>query len=106
MDDKIYVGSGKEMVRDGKEPYYRVQVELTEIKAKAMEHVKKVQFRDGEHTLINLVLAPMKHENRKEYRTHSLKVDTWKPDPNYRKPEPVKEPDQTPPQDNPDDLPF
>lgn len=83
----IYVGNGLYVIRDGREPYFRVQVDLTKIKHEAMSHTRKVQFNDGEHVLINLILAPMKTENQNQYKSHSLKVDTWKPDPNYRKPE-------------------
>jgi hypothetical protein len=94
MSEHIYVGSGLRVERDGREPYYRVQVDLTKIKTDAMQHTRKIEFRDGEHIMVNLILSPMKPENCDKYKDHSLKVDTWKPDPNYRKPvaEPKPEP--------------
>jgi hypothetical protein len=95
MQNSIYVGSGKIVHREGKEDFMVVQLDLTELAAKKKdyeEHVKKIQFKDGEHRLLNLIVAPMKQENQKPWKTHSVKVDTYKRD----------EADQTPA----DDLPF
>ena len=95
MQNSIYVGSGKVVKRDGKEDFLVVQLDLTELAAKKgdyEEFVKKVKFKDGEHRLLNLIVAPMKLENQKPFKTHSVKVDTYKRD----------EADQRPM----DDLPF
>ena len=80
MNDPIYVGSGRIVKRDGKEDMIAVQIDLTELAAKKAlyePYVKTITFRDGPHRLLNLVVAPMKPENQKEYKTHSVKVDTW-----------------------------
>lgn len=95
MQNSIYVGSGKVVKREGKEDFLVVQLDLTELAAKKgdyEEFVKKVKFKDGEHRLLNLIVAPMKPENQKPFKTHSVKVDTYKRD----------EADQRPV----DDLPF
>ena len=95
MKESIYVGSGKIVKREGKEDMIVVQLDLTELAAKKPEYeefVKLVNFRDGEHRLLNLIVAPMKPENQKPFKTHSVKVDTYKRD----------EADQRPV----DDLPF
>jgi len=84
MSESIYVGSGKLVQREGRDPFMVVQLDLTELGAKKgqyEEFVKKVKFRDGEHRLLNLIVAPMKPENQKEWKTHSVKIDTWKPEP-------------------------
>jgi hypothetical protein len=84
MSESIYVGSGKIVQREGKESFMVVQLDLTELaanKPKYEEFVKKVQFKDGEHRLLNLIVAPMKPENQKTWKTHSVKIDTWKPEP-------------------------
>lgn len=85
ISEHIYVGSGKRMERIDGTTWLKVQIDLTKIKNEAMAHTRNVMFRDGEHTLINLVLAPMNPENCDKYRDHSLKVDTWKPDPTRAK---------------------
>jgi hypothetical protein len=78
----LYVGGAKEIVRDGREPYLRIDLDLTELKAKMEEgHIRKWTSRqNGEHRCIALIVAPMKPENRTEYKTHSVKIDTWVPD--------------------------
>jgi hypothetical protein len=84
MSESIYVGSGKIVQREGKESFMVVQLDLTELGAKKgqyEEFVKVVKFKDGEHRLLNLIVAPMKLENQKTWKTHSVKIDTWKPEP-------------------------
>jgi len=78
----LYVGQAKEIVRDDREPYIRLELDLTELKAKMEEsHIRKWTSRStGEHRTIALIVAPMKPENRTEFKTHSVKIDTWVPD--------------------------
>ena len=50
------------------------------------EHLREWTDRNGQtHKSIKLVVMEMKEENQKSFKTHSVKIDTWKPDPNYRK---------------------
>ena len=82
----LYVGSAKEVIRDGREPYLRVEIDLGDLREKLEEQHKRVwTAKDGTvHKVVTLIVAPMKPENRTEYKTHSVKIDTWKPDPQYR----------------------
>jgi len=94
----LYVGGAKEIVRDGREPYIRIDLDLTELKAKMEEgHIRKWTSRqNGEHRCIALIVAPMKEENRTEYKTHSVKIDTWVPDAAKKRQRPL-------PDDRPDE---
>lgn len=77
--ENIYVGSGRRVVHNNGE-FLAVQLDLTVLRqrmAEIGEFVKKVKFRDGEHELLNLVVAPMREET--EYKTHYVKVDKYKP---------------------------
>lgn len=79
----MYVGNG----RIGKFDSINVQLDLTAlgeyIKGDAASKVKEWTDKQGKvHKTINLVVAPMKEENQTEYKTHSVKIDTWKPDKN------------------------
>lgn len=81
-EESIYVGNAKEIQRDGKDSFLSVQVDLTVLQDKMIEidpYIKKVKFKDGEHRLLNLVVFPLKPENRTEYKTHSVKVDKYIP---------------------------
>jgi hypothetical protein len=91
--ESLYVGSAKEVHRDGREPFLRVEIDLGDLRDKLQEsHKRKWTARDGTvHKVVALIVAPMKPENRTEYKTHSVKIDTWVPDPEYRrKAQPVK----------------
>jgi len=91
--EHLYVGSAKEIQRDGREPFIKVEIDLGELREKLREeHKRKWVGKDGvEHKVCTLIVAPMKPENRTEYKTHSVKIDTWVPDPQYkRKAEPVR----------------
>jgi len=92
----LYVGQAKEIVREGREPYIRLELDLTELKAKMDEsHIRKWTSRStGEHRTIALIVAPMKPENRTEFKTHSVKIDTWVPDAAKRRQQP--KPDDRP----------
>ena len=112
--ESLYVGQAKEIVRDGREPYIRVDLDLTELEAKMDEsHIRKWSSqKSGEHRTIALIVAPMKPENRTEYKTHSVKIDTWKPDPSKAGTQPRNEPSPTRQEYNDDaadvgeDVPF
>lgn len=77
-NEKMYVGNG----RIGKFDSINVQLDLTAlgeyIKGDAIGKVKEWTDKQGKvHKTINLVVAPMKEENQTEYKTHSVKIDTW-----------------------------
>jgi hypothetical protein len=91
--EHLYVGQAKEIQRDGREPFLRVEIDLGELRTKLMEeHKRKWTAKDGTvHKVVALIVAPMKPENRTEYKTHSVKIDTFVPDPEYkRKAQPVR----------------
>jgi hypothetical protein len=91
--ESLYVGSAKEIQRNDREPFLKVEIDLGDLRDKLKEEHKRVwTAKDGTvHKVVTLIVAPMKPENRTEWKTHSVKIDTWKPDPEYkRKPAPVK----------------
>lgn len=96
-DKPLYVGSAKEIKREGKEPIIKVELDLTSFEKlfDASAHSRTVGFRDGSHMLVSLIVAPLKTENQTKYRTHSVKIDTWK-----------KDVEQDVNQDNGEDVPF
>ena len=112
--ESLYVGQAKEIIRDGREPYIRLELDLTELKAKIQEaHIRKWSSqKSGEHRTIALIVAPMNPENRTEYKTHSVKIDTWKPDPSKARTQTRNEPEPTRQEYNDDaadigeDVPF
>ena len=84
MDKPLYVGSGKEIRRDGRDPMIAVELDLDELKQKMTPDLVRT-WRDAkgnDRRVLKLILAPLKPENVTNYRTHSLKIDTWKPDGN------------------------
>jgi hypothetical protein len=88
MNDKpesLYCGDGKEIQRQDKPPYLRVSLNLDELQAKLGDHFRTVNFKSGPARIVTLICAPLKPENVTQYRTHSLKIDTWKPDPSKPK---------------------
>jgi hypothetical protein len=91
--ESLYVGQAREIKRDGREPFLRVEIDLGDLREKLQEqHKRKWTAKDGTvHKVVALIVAPMKPENRTEYKTHSVKIDTWVPDPEYkRKVQPVQ----------------
>ena len=94
-EEALYVGGAIEIQRDGKPPFIKVDLDMTELERKLdmAAHSRTISFRDGPHSLISLIVAPMKQENQKPYKTHSVKIDTWKP---------IKKQELTPDED----LPF
>lgn len=84
----LYVGSAKLMQRDGKSDWLKIELDLTELEQKQTDdHLRTwTSKKDGvTHRVITLICAEMKPENKTEYKTHSLKIDTFKPDPSKRK---------------------
>ena len=94
MENKnIYVGSGKKF---GKFDNISISICLEDVKPFMTKSEK-----NGKH-YVNLVVAEMKEAN-KWGKTHSVSIDNWKPDPNYKKEIPVIE---VPAEDKEEDLPF
>ena len=80
--ESIYVGSAKEISVNGRDPFLSIELDLTQLQNRMVEideFIRRVKFKDGEHRLLKLVAYPMKPESRSEYKTHSLKVDTFIP---------------------------
>ena len=79
--DSIYIGSATTFKMKSGDEIVKVQLDLTEMskrKGEYEEFVKTVEFKDGPHRLLNIIVAPMKPENQKKWKTHSVKVDTYK----------------------------
>lgn len=77
-NEKMYVGNGKL----GKFDSITVQLDLTQLweytQGEAKSKIREWKDKDGNiHKTINLVVAPMKEENQTQYKTHSVKIDTW-----------------------------
>lgn len=78
---KMYVGSGMKLPKDG----FKIQLDLTDLfgftQGEAKEFINSYKDKNGkEHKTINIVAFPMKEENQTKYRTHSVKIDDWKPE--------------------------
>jgi hypothetical protein len=79
--EALYVGGGKEKVFQTGNSVINIELNLTDLEAKMQGHVNTWRSRKGggtEQKTIKLILAPLK--NPDERRTHSLRIDTWKPD--------------------------
>lgn len=88
LSPALYVGSGKEIARDGLEPFLAIELDLDELKSKMQpDHVRKwTDAKGNERRVLKLILAPLRPESVTPHRTHSLKIDTWKPDRPAEKP--------------------
>lgn len=75
----LYCGNGKQINRIDKEPFFAVELDMTMLqKHITPDMVRKWRGRDGvTHECIKLILAPIREPT--EHKTHSLKIDTWKP---------------------------
>lgn len=88
----IYVGGGMERNNGA----FSIDIDLDDFSAALKEPRVKESLREWTdktgrvHRVAKLYLAPMKPENQKKFKTHSLKMDTWKPDPSKRREEPVE----------------
>ncbi len=106
---EMYCGSGRAIGNNG----IKIQLDLTQLgeylKGEAKDKQRKWTDKTGkEHKTIDLVVFPLKSENVTEHRTHSVKVDNFVPDPNYKKSKEERQPIKV---DDPfenvsDDLPF
>jgi hypothetical protein len=90
-EDHVYVGNGKMIQLPSGAVGMKVQVDLTELEIAlsrddVQESLRKWKDKTGkEHEAIGLVIWPLREGNANEYKTHSVKVDTWKPDPSKRR---------------------
>jgi len=80
MADKkeLYVGNAQTLPKGG----LKIQLDLTKLweytKGEAAIKIKEWKDKDGNsHKGIDLVIFPLKEENQTQYRTHSVKIDTW-----------------------------
>lgn len=80
-----YVGDAKNITTTNG-TFMKLQLNLTQLfgytknDEEVITALRKWQSKDGtENTCINIVIAEMKPENQTEYKTHSAKIDTWKP---------------------------
>lgn len=99
----IYVGNAKSIGKDG----FSIELNLSQLKAflesaESKEHVRTYNGKDGENRTLKLVAWPLKEPQ--QYRTHSLKVDTWKPNSNQQTQQPAQNAGNGP--GNIDVLPF
>ncbi|MBK9723370.1 MAG: hypothetical protein IPO78_17540 [Saprospiraceae bacterium] len=74
----LYVGSGQKIPKEG----IKIQLDLTQLweytKGEAALKIKEYKDKNGKvHKTIDLVIFPLKEENQNQYRTHSVKIDTW-----------------------------
>lgn len=83
QNQSIYVGSAKELP-NGR---LKIDLNLTELfeATKNNQDVKEAirawkSKTRKENKSISLVVFPLKPENRTDHRTHSAKIDTWKPE--------------------------
>lgn len=94
LKESIYVGNAKKVGNDG----FSIELNLNQLKAflqseEAKEHIRKFNTKTGEQSTIKLVAWPLKEPQ--QYRTHSVKIDTWKPTQPAQAaptPQPVNEP--------------
>ncbi len=88
--EPMYVGNGKEVETKSGLRFMRVELDIDQLgehlRGAGKEFIRTWHDRSGtEHRTISLDVMPLKEPT--QYRTHSVKIDTWKPDPD-RKPAP------------------
>jgi len=111
MTDKVYIGGGKEVRPEGWDnSQHKLEIDLTKIKQEAMNHVRKVTFKDGSvHQMLKIIVQPLREPT--EYKTHSVQVDTFDYE-KFRREREQQQEQQPPPQQRTadseptDDLPF
>jgi hypothetical protein len=108
--ESIYIGSAKE-IETQKSRFLAIELDLTVLRSKMIEieqYIRKVKFKDGEHQLLKLVAYPLKEENKTQYKTHSLKVDTFVPRKReeYSQEPKFKQEEETQENDIDGDIPF
>ena len=96
--ESMYCGNAKEMATARGGVGIKLELDIDELgrhlREGAKEHIREWTDRSGNrHRTIKLAIWPMKPENVTEYRTHSVKIDTWKPDPSKAKraPDPAQQ---------------
>ena len=85
-NESMYCGNAKEMTTARGGVGIKLELDIDELgrhlREGAKEFIREWTDRQGvRHRTIKLAIWPMKPENVTEYRTHSVKIDTWKPDP-------------------------
>ena len=98
QQESMYCGNAKEMTTATGKVGIKLQLDIDDLgrhlREGAKEHIREWTDRSGNrHRTIKLAIWPMKPENVTEYRTHSVKIDTWKPDPSKAKrvPDPAQQ---------------
>lgn len=110
----IYVGSAKEIRTTTGKSGIKVQIDVeaflgTLTALEGTTHMRTwIDRSGGRHRSINLAIWPLKPENVTDYKTHSVKVDTWKPDSAKRKEQaqPAERARKEQPEQADDNLPF
>jgi len=89
-DQPLYVGQAKEVKAEGRYPFLAIEIDLSELKEKLTpDLIKTWTDKQGrERRVLKLICSPVKPENITEYRTHSIKIDTWKPAQRYNEGKP------------------
>jgi len=84
-EQPLYVGQAKEVKAEGRYPFLAIEVDLDELKQKLTNDLIKtwIDKQGRERRVLKLICSPVKPENVNEYRTHSIKIDTWKPTPRH-----------------------
>lgn len=94
----MYCGSGNEIANG---QGLKIQLNLTQLleltKGAAKEKVKSYTDKTGkENKTIDLVIFPIKEENRTKFRTHSVKVDDWEKPTTGNPQQPIKVSEELP----------
>lgn len=104
IKEQFYIGSAKVKDYNG-DKMVQISISLTELnKFRENPEYKKAKYKDKNgNEYLKLVAFPLKPENVKDWRTHSVKLDT------YEQKDPsgiVKEQVQTQQPQSDEDLPF
>ena len=86
-NNNLYVGGAKRMTSNHGGEWLKIELDLTDLeRLQSPDHIRTwTRKKDGtEHRVITLVCAELREENKKEWKTHSLKIDTFKPDSSKR----------------------
>lgn len=105
----IYVGNGK-MIYSQSGDGLKLSINLNQLwEALKTDEGKAAIFKSDTsgYTYVNLVAWPLKAENVDERRTHSVKLDTWKPNESREHDKAKRESQKVAPESTgDDDLPF
>lgn len=94
----VYVGNAKEIFLSGRDSAgMKIELDIGQLRdflnSPEADQVMRT-WKDGrgvEHKTLPLVAWPLKPENVTDRRTHSVKVDAWKPDPARRRSAPQRD---------------